>query len=354
MVNPMRTTAPFHYCRGANAHVQKFKIALEFSWEWLYDYMMTNGGKSIICLLASLSICASSRAVTPDSSDNPYHGIVDRNVFGLKPPPPPPDPEANKPPPPKIVLAGIMGGFGAKKALMKTTPPAKPGEPAKEQSYILAVGQREDDLEVLDINEKAGSVKVKYGGVEVPLTFDNNGVKFAAGPPPAVAPAGGVPPPGGGAAPGGANPFAPNASGFNKTIPTRPMRPSGANGGITPQSTGGAYPGATPYTAGNGIAVPTPGLTVAPGQSIPPTAQQQQQPELTGEQATVLLELERERLKQQGSPIHDLMPPTELSPGANTIQNQNQTPGATTPGTTTTTPGLPIPGPRRPGGPFPQ
>jgi len=337
--------------------VQKLKIALEFSQERLYDYMMTNAGKRIICLLASLSICASSRAVTPDSSDNPYHGIVDRNVFGLKPPPPPPDPEANKPPPPKIILAGIMGGFGAKKALMKTTPPAKPGEPAKEQSYILAVGQREDDLEVLDINEKAGSVKVKYGGVELPLTFDNNGVKLAAGPPPAVAP--GVPPPGGGAAHAGGNPFAPNPGGFNKTIPTRPMRPGGGNSGVTPQSTGAAYPGGTPYTAGNGLAVPTPGLAVAPGQPIPaPGAQQQQQPELTGEQATVLVELERERLKQQGSPLHDLMPPTELSPNAN-VANPGGTPGATTPGATpgATTPGLPIPGPRRPGGPvgpFPQ
>src|SRR5580765_7113869 len=69
-------------------------------------------------------------AVTIDNpAGNPYQGIVDRNVFGLRPPPPPPDPELNKPPPPKITLTGITTILGNARALMKTPPPAaKPGE----------------------------------------------------------------------------------------------------------------------------------------------------------------------------------------------------------------------------------
>ena len=120
---------------------------------------------------------------------SPYQGIVERNVFGLKAPAPPPDPEANKPPPPKIFLTGITTILGNKRALMKLTPPAKPGEPAKEQSFTLGEGQRDGELEVLEIDEKAGTVKVNEFGTVMTLSFENNGVK--AGPAPAP---GGAPP----------------------------------------------------------------------------------------------------------------------------------------------------------------
>ena len=91
--------------------------------------------------------------------------------------------------------------LGNKRALLKMTPPAKPGEPAKEQSFTLGEGQREGDIEVLEINENAGTVKVNDYGTITTLDFDKDGVKVAGGPPPPAAgagarPAGFVPAPG--------------------------------------------------------------------------------------------------------------------------------------------------------------
>src|SRR5215471_1239825 len=152
---------------------------------------MKYGGKVLGCLAGSLGLCITANAVTAESQNNPYQSIVDRNVFALKPPPPPPDPEATKPPPVKIALTGITTILGNKRALMKSpAPPGKPGEPAKpEVSYILTVGQREGDVEVLDIDEVGGNVKLRNGGVEVTLNIDKDGPKLA----PSAAPVPGVP-----------------------------------------------------------------------------------------------------------------------------------------------------------------
>ena len=118
-------------------------------------------------------------ANNPEATDNPYQGITERNIFHLNPPPPPPDPEANKPPPPKIFLTGITTLGGSRRALLKATPPAKPGEPPKDKSYLLSEGERQDDLEVVAIDEQAATVKVSYAGVETTLNFKDNGVASA-------------------------------------------------------------------------------------------------------------------------------------------------------------------------------
>src|SRR5215472_11388177 len=98
-----------------------------------------------------LLLVAPAQAIT----DSPYQAIVDRNVFALKPPPPPPtnNPDANKPPPPAITLTGITTILGSKRAFMSVNMPAKPPEPAKVQSFMLSEGQRDGDIEVLEIDE---------------------------------------------------------------------------------------------------------------------------------------------------------------------------------------------------------
>jgi hypothetical protein len=216
---------------------------------------MKHGEKTVLCIAAGLALCTATNAITPDPSASPYQGIVDRNVFGLKPPPPPPDPEANKPPPPNITLTGILAGsvFGGKKAIMKTPPtPAKPGEAAPtERSFILGIGQREGDIEVLDIDEKGGSVKVNNSGNVVTLTFEKNGQKPSAGAPPAV--------PGGVPAPGGmpfqpiktaANTFSqPGAANPGFAMPARTPRTSSGYGGAQQPAYGGAQP-ASGYSPG--------------------------------------------------------------------------------------------------------
>jgi hypothetical protein len=114
------------------------------------------------CFAAGLMLVGAVHANDTVSTDNPYGLIVARNVFGLNPPPPP-TPPAPADPPPKITPNGIMSIFGTLQALYKVTVTV-PGKPAEDKSYMLSEGQREDDIEVVKIDEKAATI-----------TFDNHG-----------------------------------------------------------------------------------------------------------------------------------------------------------------------------------
>lgn len=116
-----------------------------------------------IALVSSLG----APAMAADISGNPYLGIAGRNIFGLNPP----RPLIIEPPSPKVKLFGITT-FGDKRALLKVYLPAKPPEPAKELACILKVGQREGPIEVLDINERAGTVRVMNFRTVIVLTFE--------------------------------------------------------------------------------------------------------------------------------------------------------------------------------------
>ena len=185
---------------------------------------MSGSRKTVICVLSGLLVCAAARTEAADSG-NPYQGIVDRNVFGLKPPPPPPKTEPDKPPPPKITLNGITTIFGKARAVMSVQMPAKPPEPSKPQSFILAEGQRDGELEVIEINEKldGGTVKVSNFGTVQTISMDKDGAKI---PNTAAAPVPGMPPtPGAFAPPAAFNPVAnPGTPGGLKSIPTRQIR----------------------------------------------------------------------------------------------------------------------------------
>jgi hypothetical protein len=123
---------------------------------------------ALFCLAGGL--CKNAYA---DSSANPYQGIVDRNVFGLRPPPPPPSNEPVRPPPPAIALTGITTILGKKLAFMNVQVPPKPGDQAKggPQSFMLGIGEREGEIEVLEIDEKGGMVKVNDYGVITNVPF---------------------------------------------------------------------------------------------------------------------------------------------------------------------------------------
>jgi hypothetical protein len=214
---------------------------------------MMHGEKTLVCVAGAFVLCAAASAMAIESSGTPYQEIVVRNVFGLTNPPPPGPPPDTKPPPPKITLNGIITMQGKKRALMKVLMPVKPGAKQEEQSFILAVGQRDSDIEVLEIDEKAGVwwVKVNEFGTITNLSFENNGVKLASGPPPGMPGVGG-PPPG---MPGVGGP--PNAGQRTIPIPGRPVRfnPGGAaaaptsSGGMPTYTANGSAPGSvTPGT----------------------------------------------------------------------------------------------------------
>ena len=83
---------------------------------------------------------------------------------------------------------------------MKVQLPAKPPAPAKEEAYVLTEGQREGEIEVLEIDTKAGTVKVNDYGTITNLSLELNSEKLASAPAPTIAPPpgspGGPPPPG--------------------------------------------------------------------------------------------------------------------------------------------------------------
>jgi hypothetical protein len=207
--------------------------------------IMTCPGTRLIRVFAGLMLCTAASAQNDaESRANPYQSIVDRNLFALKPPPPPPEPESLKPPMPKFYLTGITTMLGRKRALMKAMPKAKPGVQPKEQSYFMAEGQRDGELEVLKIDEVARTVKVDYAGTMVVLDFTNNAVKGSASPlagfPPVPPPRGGVPTFGY----PGSNP------GFRQpAVPTRPLRRTAGTSMRSPPSAGAAMGSAPVFLA---------------------------------------------------------------------------------------------------------
>jgi hypothetical protein len=264
---------------------------------------MTHAGKMLVGILGGLALCtgalqgldADEPADSP-SPDGPYQGIVDRNVFGLKPPPPPADPESTKPPLPKIYLTGITT-FGGKRAFLKATPEKpKAGEAGKEQSYMLAEGQRDGDLEMLQIDEINRTVKVKFVDTIVPLDFTNNGAKPIAAPPPAPGPPGA---PGGPAipAPGGGRGMKGQAPG----LPPRTLRVPGGRGTAAMGGAAAGYGGA-----------PGAGAGYAPGTTAQTQLAQAQPSALTPEQQAVLMEAERDL--HRNDPTFPPLPPTALTP----------------------------------------
>jgi hypothetical protein len=219
---------------------------------------------------------ASVPAVVPDSEPSQYRSIPERNVFSLRPPPAQPAMTNPVAPLPKITLTGVTTILGNKRALMKVAPNGlKPADPAKELSLILTEGQREGEIEVLQIDEKVGSVKVNNSGTIMLLTFEKDGVKLpAAGPgSPGLPPqphgfpkAGGLPP----------NPLSlPNNAALRGTPPRTPRFPAAAATGL-PQ-------------AASAVAPPVAGIPTPTGTS--PTTD----PEgLTAEEQAIISDLQRQ------------------------------------------------------------
>jgi hypothetical protein len=245
---------------------------------------MINAGKTLGCLACGLVLCAAAIGNATDSSDNPYQGIVDRNVFGLRPPPPPPSTDPVKPPLPPISLTGITTILGKKLAFMSVQVPPKPGEQGKggPQSYMLGIGEREGDIEVIDIDEKGGTVKMSYTGVITNVPFaklpntPSAPVNTAAIPSPHQNPIGtpGLPP--------------------QRSIPGLPSR--------TMRMSNSGSPG-TPGADATGAAV-QPGI----GQ---PSAAAPQQPPMTAEEDAILTEAHRELYR--GDSRYPPLPPTQIT-----------------------------------------
>jgi hypothetical protein len=143
-------------------------------------------------LLTMAALCPAITGSGADTLGNPYERIVRRNIFGLRSPAPAQKVEAPATPLPNILLTGITTILGEKRAFLEITPLTRPPQPPKPQSCILTEGQREGDVQVLQIDAKSESVRILNTGVEITLTFEKNGRKpttvAAAAPPRQVMP----------------------------------------------------------------------------------------------------------------------------------------------------------------------
>jgi hypothetical protein len=139
---------------------------------------MKQNEKVAICLASGLMLTAVAQAVTADAQGNPYQGVVERNVFALKPPPDPSMLKPVAPEPPKIIPQGIHSIFGRQQVFFKAMMPgSKPGEPPKETPMVLSVSQREGEIEVLSIDESAGTITFNNHGQIQTLSLEKDGAK---------------------------------------------------------------------------------------------------------------------------------------------------------------------------------
>ena len=126
----------------------------------------------LVWLWIALGLSLGAEALRADVVGNPYQGILGRNAFGLRPPPPY-KPEVPPPPLARVKVVGLTTMLGDRRALLKIFPPGQPQGAVKAVSCILKEGQREGAVEVLAIDERAGSVKVSNGGTVTILVLEN-------------------------------------------------------------------------------------------------------------------------------------------------------------------------------------
>jgi len=258
---------------------------------------MKTGGKIEICALIGVLLSAGAMAATPRdeaAADNhPYNAIIERNVFNLHAPPPPLNPEdlIKKTPPPKLTLTGITTILG-RKLVFLTMPASKPG--TAPESIMLAEGQAQDEVEVKTIDEKAGVVKVMNHGQDETLDFEHDAPK-ASGPPPGATrfPPPSAPPP---------NVMSLPRPG-NVVRPIRSLQPRGnpfssnGNGYNNGYNNGNGY-GASGYS----------GSVVGMG-----SMNSQSQAPLSREEQVALMEVQRMKYEEEGSPLAKLLPPTPVT-----------------------------------------
>jgi hypothetical protein len=244
-------------------------------------------------------------AVLPD---NPYAAIVGRNPFGLNPPPPDAAAQDTNPPP-KITVTGVMSISGQSQVLFKTPGTPKPGQPPQDKFYTLSEGERQDDVEVVRINDEANPVTVTFNNhgkvQEIQLT-NTTAIPTLTSGGGGLLPAPSFPlptvPPGGNA--GGNNPVI----GFGNRL---------GGGTIGAQNRGG--PGGNNFSSGrNNFSsslnnAPTPGTIPAGGNTYNIYQPAQALPQMSPEEQYILMEAQRLKYQQEGNPLAALIPPTPLN-----------------------------------------
>jgi hypothetical protein len=246
--------------------------------------------KTVLLGLGVVLVTCAVSAVPPAAKSGDYSVIITRNPFGLVDPPPPPPPKVDPPkpveaePPPNVELTGFWRNSQKGKTVALFLVEPKKGE--KKVSYMWAEGEGDGGMKVLAINEAEETVKFSLRGVESTITFTK--------PQPVAAPVAAAPGRGAPGTPGRLQPGAPSIG-----------------AGSTTSAVGGAASYQTAAGQSGGLqSVPVRNLRV-PGNM---TQGDQQTPALTPREQEVLIEVNREVLKQTGQiNIMPPLPPTSLT-----------------------------------------
>ncbi len=114
---------------------------------------MKRRGNILICVVGGLVLQTGASPAVAKVAENPYHTIATSNVFRLRPRP---VTEALQPPTPPvpIILQGFSSYDHRKQALFRVGSTA----------FLLNEGERQGDIEVLEINIRAATVKFRNHG----------------------------------------------------------------------------------------------------------------------------------------------------------------------------------------------
>lgn len=119
---------------------------------------------------AAMSLVARA-GFTVGQMENPYQAIAARNVFNLVAVPlhlPPRAEQTPKRKPPRMMVTGLTDVCGRPQALLEL------GEgPNAVRKPILAEGESSQGVHVLEIDVRAGSVKVAFEGQSTVLSLNN-------------------------------------------------------------------------------------------------------------------------------------------------------------------------------------
>lgn len=259
-------------------------------------------------------------AVAVETGVNPYQPIVDRNVFGLKPPVQVTNPLTEEIKPTKVQLIGLANMFGKKTAIIKFVEPPKPNQPVPQEPLVLAEGEASQDIEVIEIDEKAGLAKILNKGKPVTLDIKDyaatlpgsSGATPQVGAKPAPQPTlprmasvhpqrqPGLPVPGAAAQPPSGLPAPQSSPDPSQTQQSSQVRSTGAP------------PAQDRSTAGGLVLTPTPTI---PQRPIQRPIRTPEEPPMSYEEAIIMVEIERERTREdfiRGE--YPPLPPTELTP----------------------------------------
>jgi len=125
----------------------------------------------LIWCFSVLLLCSGVVASYGTAVEGPYQAIAKRNAFNLKQSQEQ-LPSEILPPLPKFRLTGIVAGFGEKRAFLKVQVANRPGESTDDQSFALKQGERKGEIEILEVDEKLGSVKIQWSGHPLTLRFE--------------------------------------------------------------------------------------------------------------------------------------------------------------------------------------